>query len=65
MDTEINQALLKALNENNFEAAKYCRYNGATNMPYIIGLIVNNHKRYFDDKIEMTKWLRLLNGVDN
>ncbi len=64
---EINQLLVYALIKyNNFEIAKYCRYNGATNIPYVIGLIVNNYRYYFDNnKEEMTKWLRMLNGIDN
>ena len=60
----INQKLLEALENKDFESAHHYRYNGANNVPYIIGLILNNHKIYFDNKEEMKRWICMLNGVD-
>jgi hypothetical protein len=65
MTASPNDLLIIALKSNDFEQGKFWRYNGATNIPYAVGLAVNNYKTYFNgDKQVLNKWLRMLNGVD-
>ena len=66
MQQVINQSLIYALEHNDFELARFCKQNNPTNLPYVIGVIVNNYKTLFNgDKCVMTKWLRMLNDVDD
>lgn len=65
MQHVINQSLIFALEHDDYELAKFCMQNNPTNLTYVIGIIVNNYKTLFNgDKVAMTRWLRMLNGVD-